>query len=290
MKTLVLAGFTCTLCLASFAAERPTNISDEMFVKQLTAAVTKAETKNPQAVELLGWGTALLLDSHRESKIRCGRGNPNPKPGECSDAYPIYPEPKPLAVVIANEQEKVKASTTETVWVAWCDLNGMNIAFNSPKLGDYELSTVTEVNQDGRWTAVRCYYTSVKYGEKQWENGPEISGAGFTWLTVGNTADIIKRLQALQDIGVSTNIISNQASQYYKVWESIPNDLTPPQQEALTQFNQQAWTQENLDELGIKFVNLFPWINLQELSIRDKVFLVQTAKELAGPVKWALLK
>lgn len=197
---MLLAGLTCTLCLASFA-ERPAQISDEQFVNQMRAAIETAKTQNPD-VELLGWGTALLLDSHRESKIRCGRGNPEPKPGECSDPYPIYPEAKPLATVIANEQaKKVETTSIETAWVAWRDIRGVNVAFNA-RVGDYELSTVTEVDDNGVWVASRKYYVGVLYAEKKLAEGPEVADAGFTWLIVGATGNLGERFHALEELGV----------------------------------------------------------------------------------------
>lgn len=203
MKTLFAAGLACTICLASFA-ERPATVSDEQFVEQLTAAVAEAETENPENVELLGWGSASLIDSHRESKIKCGRGNPNPKPGECSDAYPVYPEVKPLAVVVANEQAKqVEADSIETTWVAWRDIRGINIAFND-RIGDYELSTVTEVTDHGLWVASRKYYVGVLYAEEKLAEGPEVSDAKFTWLILGKNAktNIGERFHALEQLGV----------------------------------------------------------------------------------------
>jgi len=204
MKTLILAGLSCTFYLASFA-ERPATISDEQFVKQVKVAIETAKAQNPD-VELLGWGTAALLDSHRESKIKCGRGNPNPKPGECSNPYPIYPQAKPLAQVIANEQTKqVEATSTETVWVAWRDIRGINVAFNTHG-GDYELSTVTEVDDNGVWVASRKYYVGVLYAEGKLAEGPEVAGAGFTWLIVGEHGDVCERFHALEQLGVCKDL------------------------------------------------------------------------------------
>lgn len=207
MRRLILAGASCVVWLSAATAEGPVTTPDEQFIEEIKDAVATAEAKNPQGVELLGWGTASLLDSHRASKIRCGKGNPNPKPGECSDVYPIYPEPKPLETVVANEQRaKEKATPTETVWVAWRDLNGVNIAFNSGRIGDYELSTVTEIDEDGRWTAIRIYSVTVKYQDKGWIDGPRIADAGFTCLTLGVTKDsILERLEALAKLGVIAN-------------------------------------------------------------------------------------
>ncbi|MBX3177745.1 MAG: hypothetical protein KF886_10315 [Candidatus Hydrogenedentes bacterium] len=189
-------------------AEDPVTIPNERFIEEIQSAVATAETKSPEEVELLGWGTASLLDSHRESKIRCGKGNPNPKPGECSDSYPIYPDPNPLATVVANEQgTKVEAKATATAWIAWRDLNGVNIAFNSRRIGDYELSTVTEVEQDGRWTAIRIYSVTVKYQDKGWIDGPRIADAGFTCLTLGAANDsILERLEVLTKLGVIADV------------------------------------------------------------------------------------
>lgn len=208
MKWLLGAGVLLTLGGATAFAEGPVTIPDERFIEEIQSAVAAAETKCPDGVELLGWGTASLLDSHRESKIRCGKGNPNPKPGECSDSYPIYPDPNPLATVVANEQgTKVEAKATATAWIAWRDLNGVNIAFNSRRIGDYELSTVTEVEQDGRWTAIRIYSVTVKYEDKKWIDGPRIADAGFTCLTLGAANDsILERLEVLTKLGVIADV------------------------------------------------------------------------------------
>lgn len=211
MKRLFVAGAICACWLSIAVAEGPATVANAQFVAQVKDAVATAQDKNPQAVELLGWGSASLLDSHRASKIRCGKGNRNPKPGECSDAFPIYPDAKPLATVIANEQgAKVETTATEAVWVAWRDLNGFNIAFNSPRIGDYELSTVTEVEQDGRWTAIRIYTVTVKHEENGWIDGPKIGNAGFTRLTLGDAAcGVAERLEALMEIGVLASVELN---------------------------------------------------------------------------------
>ena len=286
MKTMLLAGLACTLCLASFA-ERPPTITDEQFVEQVKTAVQTAKAQNPD-VELLGWGTANLLDSHRESKILCGRGNPNPAPGECSDPYPIYPTPKPLAVVIANEQKaKVEADSIETAWVAWRDVRGINIAFNA-RVGDYELSTVTEVDDNGVWMASRKYYVGVLYAEKKLANGPEVKDAGFTWLIVGVTGNLGERFHALEQLGVCHDVkaLNGDLLERYAEWRKInPKELSPEQQSLIEQFDQI----KILPEDTLRFIGLWPWIDVANLTVRDKVFLMETGKDYEKYLAMALL-
>lgn len=222
MKTVavIVSMMLCSIALAA----SPVTISDEEFLQEMKSVVAQAKTQN-NAVELLGWGTATLLDSGRESKIKLGRGKPKPKPGECSDAYPIYPPSKTLVEVIAQEKaKKVEVKSTKTVWVAWFDLNGFNLAFNSGKLGDYELSTITEVEDNGKWLASRKFYLSVMFGQISWQNGPRIHGAGFTWLKLGDFTDLLERLQNLKDIGViGYTIVDPSAEVYY-----LPRCKTKP--------------------------------------------------------------
>jgi len=290
MKGVAIVGLGLLLCSPAFA-ERSNEITDEQFVQQLIAAVEKAATHNPQNIEFLSWGNATLLDSHRESKITCGRGNPNPKPGECSDLYPIYPTPKPLAEVMADEQaqEIADAKATTTVWVAWRDLNGLNVVFNSPELGDYELSTVTEVEDGGRWSATWTYYTLVTITEEKWVEGPSIDHAGFTWLILGKSEMTLNEcLKALEGIGAikDANPMSEDLLERYAEWRKInPEKLSPGQKAMVEQFDQIG----QLPNDTLQFIALWPWIDATDLTVRDKVFLMETSKEYEKFLTMALL-
>ena len=290
MKTLLVGVFTLLAFCLPALAEAPATISDQEFILQVTTAVEVAQDQNPN-VKLLGVGTATLLDSGRESKIRCGRSNPNPKPGECSDAYPIYPEPVALEQLVKQEQTALPdvVKSLETVWVAWRDLNGLNVVFNSPAIGDYELSTVTEVEDDERWSATRTYYASVKIAEQEWVQGPKINKAGFTWLILGKSEMTLNEcLKALEGIGAikDANPMSEDLLERYAEWRKInPEKLSPGQKAMVEQFDQIG----NLPNDTLQFIALWPWVNVENLTVRDKVFLMETSKEYTKFLTMALL-
>lgn len=190
---------------------KPEPISDEKFVAEIKAACEVAHKHNT-AVEFLGSGTANLLATNRPSKTKCGVGNPNPKEGECHGLYPIYPDRKPLSKVIASEQKhRAKATVTPTVWAAWKDCDGtFVIAFNSPEMGSYELSTVHEV--EGGWNSIRIYQLSIKCGENMWQRCCRINYAGLTKLQLGQGGGVKERLKALEEIGVISNAEIKEAT------------------------------------------------------------------------------
>ena len=108
----------------------------------------------------------------------------------------------------------------------------------------------------------------------------------FVGYIGGCTADTNQAVQS------ATYTPTEELAGYYVTWQQIADDptkLTPVQRELLAEFNRHPWTEENLDDFELKFVNIFPWIDIQELTVRDKVFLVQTAREMQQPIKWALL-
>ncbi len=211
-----IAFLAIVLSLSVFADEpTPEPISDEQFIVQIKAACQVAKEKN-DTVEFLGFGTANLLATNRPSKTRCGVGNPNPKTGECSDSYPIRPDVKGLEKVIQDEKmtkpEIVKK--TKAVWAAWKGSDGVvSIAFNSPAVGIYELSTIFEVAED--WESLRIYYISVRYGpsDEDWQQACQVNKAWFIRLRLGEGGTVKDRLQALTDVGViSDAIITSEAT------------------------------------------------------------------------------
>lgn len=186
------------------------SVSDAEFVTKITTGVNALHEQNP-TVQLIGSGTAEILDSHRESKVKCGRANPNPKPGECTGLYPVYPKPKPLAELVkAEAKAKAKADAKLTVWVAWRDCDGIiNVAFNAPA-GKREISAPDEVaNKSGDWTGMRIYFISgtATPGEKDTMFVKDIESS-FTWyhLGAGSATDLPQRLKALTDLNVIRDI------------------------------------------------------------------------------------
>ena len=191
-------------CLPALADEP---MSDEQFITKISVSIDAAHNLNHD-VKLLGSGTVDLLDSGRQSKVGCGKSNPNPKPGECSGAYPIYPAAMPLADATAKEKATLaEAKRIPTAWVAWIDSDGtINIAFNA-RAGDYEVTTPHEVECNGVWSGIRTYYVSVKSADKTWQRAVDSDDTRFTWLKLGkgNEQDFSARLQALKDLRIIAN-------------------------------------------------------------------------------------
>ena len=204
-RTLSVALFLALPALAQ-------TITDEQFVTAIKDGVRVAHDQNPE-VKLLGIGTADLLDSGRPSKVGCGKSNPNPKPGECSGTYPIYPAAMSLTDAVENEKATpAKAKHIPTTWVAWRDGIGIiNIAFNA-KAGDYEVTTPYEVEDDGVWWGLNIYQISIRLGDEEFHTAIKNKGESlFTWLKLGKGGgqEFSARLKALEDLHIIANVQTN---------------------------------------------------------------------------------
>lgn len=280
----------CVILAASLAAdaEKPDTISDRDFILNVTSSVHKAQQTNSD-IKLLGVGTAMLLDSQRPSKIGCGIGNTNPQPGQCSDAFPVYPEPVALDKLIENERLQRPAETCSkpTVWIAWQDTSGsIRVVFNG-RMGAYEKSTLYQVDESGRWSAGTQYYVVVRTGGKEFVDAVNIGAANITEVTLGtgSAEELQQRLNILLRLGIIAEY--KDLSEAFAIWQGIPAELTAEQQKPVEEFDRQIAdaTHKETDELN-EFVSRFPWVS-PPLTVQDKFFLTNRLGKMVADAAMA---
>lgn len=73
-----------------------------------------------------------------------------------------------------------------------------------------------------------------------------------------------------------------ELAKYYADWQSISNDpakLTSRQQAWLKEFDEKKPTA--FCQSDWQFISLFPWIDAEKLTVRDKLFLFQLGESFA---------